>query len=146
MPLLLNWPLWAAILAWFAAQLLKVLIGLATTKKLDLFLFLATGGMPSSHTSFVVALATAMGHQNGFGSPFFAISAGFALVVMGDATGIRRAAGRQAAVLNMMIERLNNPHISLDKKLRELLGHEPIEVAGGLLLGIAIGTIKYWLV
>ena len=137
--ILRNMPLWTAIAGWFIAQLIKFFVDIVKNKRISLYvLLLSTGGMPSSHSSFVTSLMVAVGFREGFHSAMFAVSAIVAMVTMADAAGIRRAAGKQAAVLNMLIEHLNNPHISLDKKLRELLGHSPVEVAAGACLGTFI--------
>ena len=133
-----NLPLWNAVIAWAIAQLIKILIALCKTRKLDLSLIVSSGGMPSSHTSFVTAMTATIGIAEGFGSPLFAISAVLSLVVMYDASGVRRAAGKQAEVINMIVESIENTGIRLDKKLKELLGHSPIEVAVGAVLGIGI--------
>lgn len=130
-----------AILSWATAQAIKVIIELVKTKKFKISLFISSGGMPSSHTSFVVGLTTAVGLIEGFASTFFAISAVLSLVVMYDASGVRREAGKQAEVINTLLSNLENTGITLDKKLKELLGHSPIEVFCGAALGIAIALI-----
>jgi acid phosphatase family membrane protein YuiD len=139
--LLGNTTLWAAIMSWAVAQLIKVGVGLIRTRRIDLSLFVASGGMPSSHTSFVVALTTAIAISEGLDSPLFAVSAVLSLVVMYDAAGVRREAGRHAALMNEIIENLEDTGIVLDKKLKELLGHSPLEVLAGALLGIAVGVL-----
>ena len=136
-----NLPLWCAILAWAAAQLIKIIIEFCKTKKLNPALLVGTGGMPSSHTAFVTAMSITIGLSDGFGSPMFAISAVLMLIVMSDAAGVRRAAGKQAEVINMIVENIENTGIKLDKKLKELLGHSPIEVAVGAVLGTLIAVI-----
>ncbi|MBC7765008.1 MAG: divergent PAP2 family protein [Hyphomonadaceae bacterium] len=132
----------ACILAWFIAQLLKVLFVLLSTKKMDFSRFVGSGGMPSSHSAFVVSLATAVGKIYGVESAYFAIAFVLAMVVMYDATNVRRAAGQQAKILNMMMEHYqdNDPEF-MGKKLKELLGHTPFEVVVGALLGI---TVSLW--
>ena len=139
--LIRNKMLISAIVAWAVAQLIKVLIGLFKTRKFDIYLLISSGGMPSSHTSFVTGLTTAVGIMEGFDSTFFAISAVLSLVVMYDAAGVRRAAGKQAAVINLLVSNVENTGIKLDKKLKELLGHSPIEVACGAILGIIIAFV-----
>ena len=136
-----NKMLLSAIVAWAAAQFIKVVIGLIKTREFDIYLLVSSGGMPSSHTSFVTGLTTAIGITEGFNSSFFAISAVLSLVVMYDAAGVRRAAGKQAAVINILVSNLENTGIKLDKKLKELLGHSPIEVACGAILGIVIAFV-----
>lgn len=134
-----NTTLWAAILAWAIAQLLKVVIEIFRTHKINLSLFVSTGGMPSSHTAFVVALTTAIAMVEGLNSPIFALASVLSLVVMTDAAGVRREAGRHAALMNEIIANLEDSGIVLDKKLKELLGHSPLEVFAGAVLGIIVG-------
>jgi len=137
-----NYVLGTAAVSWFAAQLIKFALALAIERKLSLLLLVSSGGMPSSHTSFCVALSTMVGLQAGFDSTLFAIAAVFTAVIMYDATGVRQHAGRQAAVLNMLVENLNDPNISLEKKLKELLGHTPKQVMAGAALGIAVAVVS----
>lgn len=134
--ILQNTPLWAAILAWAAAQGIKILLTLLVEKKFDASRIVGTGGMPSSHSSFTMALSFSIGKYHGFDSPLFAIAMIFSFVTMYDAQGIRRAAGKQAEILNMLILEHKIPDV---EELKELLGHTPLEVAAGALLGIAIG-------
>lgn len=135
---------WTAILSWFIAQTLKVIFVFIWNKRLDFKRLIGSGGMPSSHSSFVVALAMSVGFTEGFASTFFAISFAIAIVIMYDASGVRRAAGQQAKLLNRMVEEWEHGDFSrTDKKLKELLGHTPIEVFAGALLGIIISVIRY---
>ena len=125
------------ILAWFIAQLIKVVTVIVTTKKIDFRRVVGSGGMPSSHSSFVTSLATAIGIDCGLASPEFAISVVLALIVMYDAAGVRRAAGQQAKILNQMIELWEKGDFSSnEKRLKELLGHTPLEVIMGAIFGI----------
>ena len=123
------------VLIWFAVQLWKVISPLFLHRKLDLRLLWATGGMPSSHSALVVALAITVGIETGFDSPLFAVSAVFAMVVMYDAAGVRQAAGKQAEKINLIVEELLNGHPLNEEHLRELLGHTPLQVAVGALVG-----------
>lgn len=134
--ILQNTPLWAAILAWAAAQGIKIILTLIVDKRFDASRIVGTGGMPSSHSSFTMALSFSIGKYYGFDSPLFAIALIFSFVTMYDAQGIRRAAGKQAEILNMLILEHKIPDVD---KLKELLGHTPLEVAAGALLGIVIG-------
>lgn len=127
-------------LAWFLAQFLKVINVVIKEKKFDFTRIVGSGGMPSSHSAFMVSLATVIGKNNGWDSGEFAISVAVSLIVMYDAAGIRRAAGKQAKVLNKMIV-YNNGGLHIDEKLKELLGHSPLEVVMGALLGITIGLL-----
>ncbi|MFO7154629.1 MAG: divergent PAP2 family protein [Caldicoprobacter oshimai] len=136
-----NSVLWVSFLAWFIAQASKVVLTVLTHKKLDLRRFVGSGGMPSSHTALVVSLATALGEINGYDSYIFALSLVFAFVVMYDAAGVRRAAGKQAAVLNEIVERLQEGKDVPQEKLKEFIGHTPIEVIVGAVLGFVIAKL-----
>jgi len=138
-----NIVLWSAVTAWAVAQLLKVIIELLRVKRLKPGLMFSTGGMPSSHSSFMASLATSVGLNVGFDSVIFAVAAAISLVVMSDAAGVRRAAGKQAKVINVLVENIENTGIVLDKKLKELLGHTPVEVACGAILGILVAILLY---
>ncbi len=134
-----------AILSWFVAQVIKVILVLLIEKKLDFRRLIGSGGMPSSHSSFVVSLATSVGLVEGFSSSIFALSVVFALVVMYDAAGVRRAAGKQAKILNKMVEEWGKEEFyETGKKLKELLGHTPFEVFLGAILGIVIAMIRHF--
>jgi len=126
---------------WFTAQLLKFLYAMFIKKQLDFRYFVSTGGMPSSHSSFVTSIATTIGLQNGWDSTLFALSLAFAIVVMYDAAGVRLAAGRQAEILNVIVAELFHEHKIAERRLRELLGHTPIEVFSGALLGVVIALL-----
>ena len=137
-----NSVLLTALIGWLAAQALKIV--LSWDKKLDFKRFIGSGGMPSSHASFVMSLTMAVGFENGFDSAAFAISAVVSFVVMYDAAGIRRSAGQQAAILNKLVESVVKADFpGTEKKLKELLGHTPIEVFGGAILGIIIAIIRH---
>ena len=138
-----NNVLQTAILSWFVAQLIKVILVLIKEKKLDFTRLTGSGGMPSSHSSFTVALATAVGFESGFDSVLFGVSLAFSFVVMYDASGVRRSAGQQAAILNKLVERFGKEDFAqTGKKLKELLGHTPLEVFAGAVLGIVIAVIR----
>jgi uncharacterized protein len=129
--------------AWMAAQLLKVILHTATNKRFEVSRLVDTGGMPSSHTAFVTSLSTAVGWTEGLASPLFAITLCFSLIVIYDATNLRRNAGFQAQMVNeLVVQLLQGKYLHEKfpfKKLRELLGHTPAEVFVGAVLGIAIG-------
>ena len=132
------------ILSWFIAQLIKVITVIIKDKKFDFRRFVGSGGMPSSHASFVMALTTSVAILEGFMGVEFAICAVFSLVVMYDAAGVRRAAGQQAKVLNKIVEEWEHADFGhTDKRLKELLGHTPFEVFAGAILGIAIALIRH---
>jgi acid phosphatase family membrane protein YuiD len=136
-----NRVLITSITAWFVAQLLKIIITYYSNRKLDLTRFVGSGGMPSSHTSFVMAMSTSLGKIYGWDSSIFALALCFAFVVMYDAAGVRRAAGNQAKILNIIIEDLAHNKPIENERLKELLGHTPKEVVVGALLGILIANL-----
>ena len=113
-----NTPIWAGIIGWLSAQVIKVILTLFSEKRLDLTRLYGSGGMPSSHTSFVMALTFSIGKIHGFNIPSFAVSLAFSFVVMYDAAGVRRAAGKQAAVLNKLIF---HSGLKPEEQLKELL-------------------------
>lgn len=137
-----NFPLWTAIISFFVAQTIKIIINLTKNQKFTIYQLVSSGGMPSSHSSFVSALTTAIGFKDGFDSSIFAVCTVISLVVMYDAAGVRRAAGIQASVINRIVENIENQGLELDKKLKEILGHSPTEVFAGALLGIGIGIVS----
>ncbi|WP_202080299.1 divergent PAP2 family protein [Caldalkalibacillus salinus] len=152
MELFYNIPLWTSLTAILLAQFIKVPLYYFPNKSFNWGLIFSTGGMPSSHSAAVTALATAIGFDHGLDSPLFAIAAVFAIIVMFDAAGVRRHAGEQAVVLNKLVEEFNyiihemktwqdqTEHVKR-KKLKELLGHQPIEVLVGGLFGIVVAFI-----
>ena len=129
------------IILWCIVQILKFFIELIRNKKVDLKRLVGAGGMPSSHSAIVCSLASCIGKEYGFNSGLFAISLIFAFVVMYDACGVRRAAGKQAVLLNKLIETPGLTNIEVQEKLVEVLGHTPIQVFVGALLGIIVGII-----
>lgn len=140
--ILSNRVLLVSLLACLSAQGLKVIIELVTQRKLDFRHLVATGGMPSAHSASVGAMATAVGQIKGWESIEFAIATLFAVIVMYDAAGIRQAAGKQARILNQMIDDLVKEGKRFDEeKLIELLGHTPFQVFVGLALGIIISLV-----
>lgn len=136
-----NKVLLACMVAWLIAQVLKIILTFYSSKKIDLTRFVGSGGMPSSHTAFVMALSTSIGRLNGWDSSIFAVAICFAFVVMYDAAGVRRAAGNQAKILNIIIEDLAHNKPIENEKLKELIGHTPKEVFAGAILGIVIGNL-----
>ncbi|KAK9865723.1 hypothetical protein WJX84_005453 [Apatococcus fuscideae] len=140
--MLFNGPFIAAFCAFAIAQLLKIFTFWYTDRKWEMTRVVGSGGMPSSHTAMVVALTTALGVISGTNSNVFAIGLVFSLVVMYDASGVRLHAGRQASVLNMIITELPPDHpVSDTRPLRDTLGHTPLQVAVGAMLGMVIGYI-----
>jgi acid phosphatase family membrane protein YuiD len=151
--MLLSYPILASLLGMLIAQIVKIPIHFLTTKELNWKLMFSTGGMPSSHTATIVSLATAIGLTSGIFSNDFAISVVVSLIVMHDATGVRRQAGYHAEVLNKLlvdfnrlIDTLKDPNIKKTEsreRLKELLGHQPTEVFFGAVTGILVGLLTY---
>lgn len=138
----------SAAIAWFVAQLLKTIIHTFVTKDFSFERMYGSGGMPSSHSSTVTALATTAYLVHGASSSEFAISAILAIIVMYDARGVRRETGIQAKVLNDLIDLLKDVHnelMSMDDKLKEFVGHTPLQVVAGALLGLIIAFIVHLL-
>jgi acid phosphatase family membrane protein YuiD len=131
----------APLVAWAIAQAAKVILTSVRQRRLNLRVLAETGGMPSSHAAIVMGMTTAVGKYAGVSSAAFAIALIFSFVVMYDAAGLRRAAGRQAAILNRLVEDLVHMRGMQEQKLRELLGHTPVEVVVGALLGIGVGLL-----
>ena len=127
--------------AWLIAQTIKVIIGIIRQKRFDFRWFVGTGGMPSSHAAGASCLATAIGLEYGFDSAYFALAASFALVIMFDAQGVRRATGRQARILNKITDDIYWQGRITEGRLRELVGHTPFEVLIGFLVGVGVAVL-----
>ncbi len=134
----------SSFVAWSIAQVSKFFIWRWQKGKLNFRILVSAGGMPSSHSALVSAMAMATGLWEGFSSTAFALSLILALVVMYDAAGVRRAAGIQAKILNQILEELFQGHPVSEKRLWELLGHTPFEVLAGALIGVATSAFLYW--
>jgi uncharacterized protein len=149
----LSYPILAALLGMLIAQFVKIPIHFLTSKELKWNLMFSTGGMPSSHTASIISLTTAIALTTGFFSNEFAICVVVSTIVMHDALGVRRHAGYHAEVLNKLlvdfnslIESLKNPNLKKTEtrvKLKELLGHQPLEVFFGAMTGIIVGVLTY---
>src|SRR6266481_3307309 len=139
--LLTNRILLAAVIAWLVAQASKTVFELIQQRKLILSRLVSSGGMPSSHTALVTGLATATGRMMGVGSATFAIAVVLASIVMYDAAGVRRAVSIQARILNQMIDEVFQGRPIAEKRLRELIGHTPMQVIVGGLLGVGVALI-----
>ena len=140
-----NYILFSALISWLVAQVLKTIIYSIKFKTFNFERLVGSGGMPSSHTATVIALATSIAIIEGMDSTYFAIAVILAGLVMYDATGVRRAAGEQAKVLNRLVfEHRDKDHpIKADKVLKEFLGHTPLEVFGGAIIGILIPLLLF---
>ena len=134
-----NRVLIVALVSCLVAQVLKVIVELAKNRKLNIRALVETGGMPSAHSALVAALATGVGQTVGWATPEFAIAFIFAIIVMYDAAGVRQAAGKQARILNQIIDEvLHEQYEFTEARLKELLGHTPVQVFVGSALGVAI--------
>lgn len=136
-----NRVLLEAFFAWLIAQTLKVVHTLVKERRVDFRRFVGAGGMPSSHSAFVTSLATAIGERAGWGSPTTALAWVFAMIVMYDAAGVRQAAGKQAEILNQIVDDLYHGGRLREDRLKELLGHSPIEVFAGAALGVLTAAL-----
>lgn len=134
-----NKVLGISIFACFMAQFLKIFTG--ENKRIELSRIFTSGGMPSSHSSFVTSLATLVGMERGFSSTDFAIVAVFALIIMYDASGVRRSVGKQAAILNKILDDLHHKKHIEHNRLKELVGHTPKEVLFGAILGVITALV-----
>ena len=144
MPLLQNYVLVAALTAWSIAQLLKTPLEYLHSRQWDWTLLLRAGGMPSSHASLLIGATHAIGLAAGFDSPLFALAVAVSMVVVYDATGVRRQAGIHATLINAMIRDLAAGHPLKQEQLREVLGHTPLEVVGGFFLGIVTAQVIWY--
>jgi uncharacterized protein len=132
-------------IAWFLAQILKIPIDLWRTQKIHWGIFFSAGGMPSSHSAMMTATTLGIGLFHGFNDPLFGLAVAISMIVLYDATGVRRQAGMQAQKINKIIDELLQGHPISEKQLKEVLGHTPIEVGGGVILGVAI-ALAVWFV
>ena len=138
-----NKILMTSVIAWIFAQCVKVILGIIREKRFDFKWLITTGGFPSSHASGVGALATSCGLNFGFSSPIFALACIFAFVTMFDAQSVRRATGKQAKILNKILEDVYWQKKMKQERLKELIGHTPFEVISGAIMGILIAIALY---
>ena len=139
-----NSILLAGLSAWVIAQILKALTYLIVNRKFQLERLFGDGGMPSGHSATVTSVAVMTGLQNGFDSGVFAVAAILAIVVMHDAMGVRRETGKQAKAINEMqdfINKMSGKELTDEEKLKEFVGHTPLQVAMGAILGLAVGIV-----
>ncbi len=139
--LVTNKYLYVPLLLWFCIQVFKVICDLVKTKKFNFKRIMGAGGMPSSHTAVVTSLSMLVGKSEGFDSAVFAVALVFAMVVMYDAAGVRRAAGKQAHLLNKIIETPGLTGVEVQERLVEVLGHTPLQVIVGAIIGITVGLL-----
>lgn len=136
-----NKYIYIPLIVWFCIQSFKVISDLVRTKKVDFKRIVGAGGMPSSHSGVVTTITTLIGKNEGFDTPIFAMSLVFSLIVMYDAAGVRRAAGKQASLLNKIIETPGLSGVQVQEKLVEVLGHTPLQVIVGAVIGIIVGLL-----
>ena len=132
---------WSAITSWMTAQAIKMLIDFTKSGRIKPGYLVSTGGMPSAHSAMICGMATSIGLGAGFDAPIFALSVAMAIVVMFDASTVRRAAGLQARLLNQIIDEIFKEHHFSQRKLAELLGHTRLEVLMGMIIGILTGML-----
>ena len=137
----MNKCIYVPLLLWLCIQTFKVICDLIKTKQFNFKRIMGAGGMPSSHSAVVTSLATLIGRSCGFNSEMFALATIFAVVVMYDAAGVRRAAGKQARLLNKIVNTPGLTNVQVKEKLTEVLGHSPKEVFVGAVIGIIAGLI-----
>ena len=145
MPIFQNYVLIAALIAWGIAQLIKVPLEYIQTRHWNWALFISPGGMPSSHSALIVSVTHGIGLSVGFDTALFALAFALSMIVIYDATGIRRQAGKHAELINAMINDLAAGNPLKEEQLREVLGHTPLEALGGILLGLVVAQITWML-
>lgn len=139
-----NKALIAGLAAWGLAQIIKIPLDYLRTRRWNWALLFTTGGMPSSHSALMTSTVLAIGLYYGFDNPLFALGVAITMIVTYDAAGVRRQAGIHAQRINVLVEELMHGHIFNEKDLREVLGHTPLEVMGGILLGLVV-ALAQWL-
>jgi acid phosphatase family membrane protein YuiD len=132
---------WSGVLGWTVASILKIMVNWRRTGRVDFHYMTSLGGMPSAHSAMVSALATSVGLREGFGSTIFIVTLAFSMVIMFDASTVRRAAGLQATILNQIVDVVLKQHHLPTEKLREILGHTRVEVFAGMLVGVGVGIV-----
>ena len=144
-----NKILWIGVLSWFIAQIFKTINNVIITGKFSLERMYGDGGMPSGHSATVSSVALAVGLYEGFDTPLFAVACILAIIVMHDAMNVRLQAGKQAALLNVLaetFEKFTGTDLPNEEKLKELLGHTPLQVIAGCLLGLLVAFICYLII
>lgn len=139
--ILSNKCIYVPVILLFLIQVFKVITDLITNKKLNVKRIIGAGGMPSSHSAIVTSLAALVGREYGFDSGIFAVAIIMAFVVMYDAAGVRRAAGKQARIINKILDTPGLSTEQVQEKLVEALGHTPVQVFVGAIIGIVVGMI-----
>lgn len=139
-----NKALLAGLIAWAVAQLLKIPLEYLRSRRWNWALLLTTGGMPSSHSALMTATTLAIGLYDGFDSPIFALGVVITMIVTYDAAGVRQQAGIHAQRINVIVAELFKGHPINERDLREVLGHTPVEVIGGIVLGVVVALVQWW--
>ncbi|PKO15959.1 MAG: hypothetical protein CVU39_10625 [Chloroflexi bacterium HGW-Chloroflexi-10] len=134
----------AGMLGWFLGQFLKVPVEYLFNRRMNWSLWFSSGGMPSSHSSLMTSVTLSIALNYGFGSPIFALAFAISMIVVYDATGVRRQAGIHAQKINLLFEEILQGKPIEVEKLKEVLGHTPLQVVGGVLLGVAIAIILWY--
>ncbi|MBI3161563.1 MAG: divergent PAP2 family protein [Chloroflexi bacterium] len=143
--LLENKVLIAVMAGWLVAQALKIPTEYLRSRRWMWAMFFAAGGMPSSHTALLVAGTLAVGLYHGFDNPLFGIAVAVTMIVAHDASGVRRQAGKHAERINVLFDELLQGHMWSENELKEVIGHTPLEVIGGIILGLLVGVVQ-WLI
>jgi len=138
-----NPSLVTALTAWLIAQTLKPFLEYLRTGSWNLYIIFSPGGMPSSHSALMVGATVGVALHEGVSSPVFTVALAMTMIVLYDAAGVRREAGKHAEKINILIEELLSGHPISDKELKEVIGHTPLEVLGGIILGVIV-SISYW--
>ena len=142
--LISNRILWAGLIGWASAQILKTITFLIVNKRLEIERLFGDGGMPSGHSATVTAVALSTGLECGFDSPVFAVAMIMAIVVMHDASGVRLETGKQAKAINDMMEfmqKIGGTRLTNEEKLKEFVGHTPLQVVMGGVLGVIVAIL-----
>jgi uncharacterized protein len=138
-----NKVLIAVMIAWLLAQVLKIPTEYLRSRRWMWAMFFAAGGMPSSHTALMVAGTLAVGLYHGFDNPLFAIAVGATMIIAHDAAGVRRQAGKHAERINLLVDELLHGHLWSEDELKEVIGHTPLEVVGGIILGLLVAILQW---
>lgn len=138
-----NKVLIAVIVAWLLAQILKVPTEYLRSRRWLWTMIFAAGGMPSSHTALMVSGTLAVGLYHGFDNPIFGLAVAITMIIAHDASGVRRQAGIHAERINLLFEELLHGHMWNEDELKEIIGHTPLEVIGGIILGLLVGTLQW---
>lgn len=141
--ILQNKVLIAVLAGWLLAQVLKIPTEYLRSRRWMWAMFFAAGGMPSSHTALMVAGTLAVGLYHGFDNPLFAIAVGVTMIIAHDAAGVRRQAGKHAERINLLFGELLHGHMWSEDELKEVIGHTPLEVVGGIILGLLVAIVQW---